>query len=77
MPDAVALPSVLFHHRATCDDLVNYLNVPSPLTEDTTITLTVDTIECEGLDVNDNVLELEQIVVEGATLTIASDYTVQ
>ena len=45
--------------------------------EDTTITLTVDVIECEGLDANTNSMEVEQIVVEGGTLTIASDDTVQ
>eukprot|EP00904_Undaria_pinnatifida_P010733 jgi/Undpi1/6790/HiC_scaffold_21.g09267.m1 len=63
--------------RAACDALDNYLDVPSPLTEDTTITLTVDVIECEGLDANTNSMEVEQIVVEGGTLTIASDDTVQ
>eukprot|EP00904_Undaria_pinnatifida_P010736 jgi/Undpi1/6793/HiC_scaffold_21.g09269.m1 len=64
-------------YRAACDALDNYLDVPSPLTEDTTITLTVDVIECEGLDADTNSMEVEQIVVEGGTLTIASDDTVQ
>eukprot|EP00904_Undaria_pinnatifida_P010734 jgi/Undpi1/6791/HiC_scaffold_21.g09268.m2 len=68
-----ALPTA----RAACDALDNYLDVPSPLTEDTTITLTVDVIECEGLDADTNSMEVEQIVVEGGTLTIASDDTVQ
>lgn len=63
--------------RAACDALDNYLDVPSPLTEDTTITLNVDVIECEALDADSNPMEVEQIVVEGGTLTIESDNTVQ
>lgn len=66
--------SVFLRLRAVCDDLENYLNVPSPLTEDTTIALDVETIECASLDAN---MEVEEIVVEGGTLTITSDSTVQ
>ena len=69
--------SSLHHHRAACEALDNYLDVPSPLTEDTTIPLSVGLIECPALDANTNALEVEQIIVEGGTLTIASDNTVQ
>lgn len=53
------------------------MNVPSPLTEDTTITLSVGVIECPALDADTNSMEVEQIVIEGGTLTIASDNPVQ
>ena len=65
------------YHRAACDALDNNLNVPLPLTEDTTITLSVGVIECPALDADTNSMEVEQIVIEGGTLTIASDNTVQ
>ena len=71
----LALRSLL-HYRADSNALDNYLDVPSPLTEDTTITLSVGVIECPALDANTNALELEEIIVEGGTLTIASDNTV-
>lgn len=69
----------LLHHdnRAACDALENYLDVPSPLTGDKTIALSVEVIECEHLDVDSNTMEVEQVVVEGGTLTIQSDNTVQ
>ena len=67
----------LLHHRAACDALDNNLNVPLPLTEDTTITLSVGVIECPALDADTNSMEVEQIVIEGGTLTIASDNPVQ
>ena len=63
--------------RAACDDLDTYLNVPSPLTGDTTITLDVETIDCPSLDGGLNGVEVEEIIVEGGTLTIASDNNVQ
>ena len=66
----------LLHHRAVCDDLDMFLDVPSPLTEDTTISLNVGGIECELIE-TDDIEELTTIVVEGGTLTIASDNTVQ
>eukprot|EP00904_Undaria_pinnatifida_P006338 jgi/Undpi1/2834/HiC_scaffold_14.g06211.m1 len=69
--------SALSVARAACDALDNYLDVPSPLTEDTTITLSVGVIECEALDADTNPMEVEQVVVEGGTLVIASDSTVQ
>lgn len=64
-------------YRAICDDLENYLSVPSPLTGDTTITLGVEIIECPSLDGGLNGVEVEEVVVEGGTLTIASDNNVQ
>ena len=67
----------LLRYREACDALDNYLDVPTPLTEDTTITLIVGLIESPALDANTISLELKQIVVEGGTLTIASDDTVQ
>jgi len=53
-----------------------FLDVPSPLTEDTTISLNVGGIECELIE-TDDIEELTTIVVEGGTLTIASDNPVQ
>eukprot|EP00904_Undaria_pinnatifida_P008917 jgi/Undpi1/5155/HiC_scaffold_19.g08506.m1 len=63
--------------RAICDDVDMYLNVPSPLTDDTTITLTVASIECEIMNPDTNPTQVTEIVVEGGTLTINSDDTVQ
>ena len=63
--------------RAICDDVDMYLNVPSPLSEDTTITLTVASIECEIMNPDTNPTQVTEIVVEGGTLTINSDDTVQ
>lgn len=60
--------------RAVCEDLENFLNVPLPLTGDTTITLDVGTIECLPLEAS---IEVEEVIVEGGTLTITSDSTVQ
>lgn len=60
--------------RAVCDDLENFLNVPFPLTEDTTITLDVGVIACASPNEG---LAVEHVLVQGGTLTIASDSTVQ
>ena len=54
-----------------------FLDVPSPLTGDTTISLSVGVLECEIMDPDTNPEEVTAIVVEGGTLTIASDNTVQ
>ena len=59
--------------RAVCDDVDMFLDVPSPLTGDTTINLSVGVIECEILFTDTSP---QTIVVEGGTLTIASDNTV-
>ena len=67
----------LLHYRAACDALDNYLDVPSPLTEDTTIALSVGVIECPALGADTSAMEVEQIVIAGGTLTIASDNTVR
>ena len=67
----------LLRLRAACDALDNYLDVPTPLTEDMTIALSVGLIESPALDAHTISLELKQIVVEGGTLTTASDDTVQ
>lgn len=74
---ALFLPWLCIPQRAVCDDLETYLTVPSPMTGDMTITLDVDTIECPTLDGELNGWEVEEIIVEGGTLTIASDSTVQ
>ena len=42
-----------------------------------TITLSVGVIDCPALDAETNAMEVEQIVIEGGTLTIASDTTVR
>ena len=75
-----ALPYNNNTSRAACDALDNYLDVPSPLAGDTTITLSVGVIECDprGVDSSTTLdVEVEQVVIEGGTLTIKSDNTVQ
>lgn len=67
----------LLHHRAVCDDLDNFLDVPSPLTGDKTITVSVGVIECEIQGRQTSSRDVPTIVVEGGTLTVASDDTVQ
>ena len=67
----------LLHHRAVCDNLDMFLDIPSPLTGDKTIILNVGVIECEIIEGDRSAEEVETIVVEGGTLTIASDNTVQ
>ena len=54
-----------------------FLDIPSPLTGDKTIILNVGVIECEIIEGDRSAEEVETIVVEGGTLTIASDNTVQ
>ena len=67
----------LLRHRAVCDDLDMFLDVPSPLTGDKTINLDVEVIECETMVTGPDRDEVPVVVVEGGTLTIASDNTVQ
>lgn len=67
----------LHRNRAVCDDVDKFLDVPFPLTEDRTIDLSVGVIECEIMDPDTNPEEVTTIEVEGGTLTIRSDKTVQ
>ena len=54
-----------------------FLDIPSPLTGDKTINLDVEVIECETMVTGPDRDEVPVVVVEGGTLTIASDNTVQ
>lgn len=54
-----------------------FLDVSSPLIGDKTINVNVGVIECEFIERDRDADELVTIVVEGGTLTIASDNTVQ
>lgn len=63
--------------RAVCDDVDMFLDVPSPLTGDTTITLSAGVIKCDTLNADIYPEEVTIIVVEGGTLTIVNDNTVQ
>ena len=67
----------LTRHRAVCDDVDMFLDVPFPLTGDKTIDLSAGVIQCEIMDPETNPSEVTTIAVEGGTLTIKSDDTVQ
>ena len=67
----------LTRHRAVCDDVDMFLDVPSPLTGDLTISLSVGVLQCEIMDPDTNPEEVTTVVVEGGSLTIASANTVQ
>ena len=54
-----------------------FLDVPFPLTGDKTIDLSAGVIQCEIMDPETNPSEVTTIAVEGGTLTIKSDDTVQ
>lgn len=64
--------------RAACDDIDQYLNVPSPMTGDMEINLdAVSVIECKEFESDIGGTALEQVVVSGGTLTLTSASTVR
>lgn len=60
--------------RSACDDVNDYLDVPVPLTGDTTIGLDVEAIECPVSAEED---DLDEIIVSGGALTISASTAVR
>ncbi|CAN0069892.1 unnamed protein product [Scytosiphon promiscuus] len=73
---ALAVLAVASKSRAACDDIDQYLSIPSPLTEDIVLDLDdVSEIVCEEID--DDGQSLEEVIVDGAyTVTLRSSNNV-